>query len=326
MSEATTPDPVPQAPEATDEAPDTEAQDEAQEEKTLKALLRKAESAFAKGGKALLISRVECGKHCHAVYAYRLEQGHKDRAFTSKLIFNRLSVHADSARECDATLLAKLFKTVDLLADNPWDKKQEQPWHALTLGKLEDLSKLIDRADGTELYGVFDKAKAEQAKALFAWACGDGLKRPSRDDINNRVLELMDPAKYAERQAKAQAKAEEAKAGTAEEPDTDDKPEAPENLIPTETAPDATRPMPDWKDIGENMAALWLEAVKQQPGRGADVMVDFAKRIHWTAAAVKGLVAGIADGKDADKALQVMVDTIGDEYGIFPESEMADAA
>ena len=142
MSEATTPDPVPQAPEATDEAPDTEAQDEAQEEKTLKALLRKAESAFAKGGKALLISRVECGKHCHAVYAYRLEQGHKDRAFTSKLIFNRLSVHADSARECDATLLAKLFKTVDLLADNPWDKKHDQPWHALTLGKLEDLSAL----------------------------------------------------------------------------------------------------------------------------------------------------------------------------------------
>ena len=319
MSEATTLDPVQQAPE--EEAPDTEAQDEAQEEKTLNPLLRKAESAFAKGGKALLTSRVECGKHCHAVYAYRLEQGHKDRAFTSKLIFNRLSVHADSARECDASLLAKLFKTVDLLADNPWDKKQEQPWHALTLGKLEDLSKLIDRADSTELYGVFDKAKAEQAKALFAWACGDGLKRPSRDDINNRVLELMDPAKYAERQAKAQAKDR-----TAEEPDAGEQPDAPENLIPTETAPDGTRPMPDWKDIGENMAALWLEAVKQQPGRAGDVMMDFAKRIHWTAAAVKGLVAGIADGKDADKALQVLVDTIGDEYGIFPESEVADAA
>jgi hypothetical protein len=249
MSEATTLDPVQQAPE--EEAPDTEAQDEAQEEKTLNPLLRKAESAFAKGGKALLTSRVECGKHCHAVYAYRLEHGHKDRSFTSKLIFNRLSVHADSARECDASLLAKLFKTVDLLADKPWDKKHEQPWHALTLGMLEDSFKLIDRADGTELYGVFDKAKAEQAKALFAWACGDGLKRPSRDDINNRLLELMDPAKYAERQAKAQAKAEEAKDGTAEAPDTGEEPDAPENLIPTNTAPDATRSMPDWKDIGE---------------------------------------------------------------------------
>jgi hypothetical protein len=319
MSEATIANPVQQAPAPEDEAPDTEAQ----EEKTLNALLRKAKSAFVKGGKALLISRVECGKHCHAVYAYRLEQGHKDRAFTSKLIFNRLSVHADSARECDATLLAKLFKTVDLLADNPWDKKQDQPWQALTLGKLEDLSKLIDRADGTELYGVFDKGKAEQAKALFARACGDGLKRPSREDINNRVLELMDPAKYAERQAKAQARAEEAKEGTADEPDTHE-PDAPENLIPTEA--DQSRPMPDWKDIGENMAALWLEAVKQQPGRAGDVMMDFAKRIHWTAAALKGLVAGIADGKDADKALQVVIDTIGNEYGIFPESEVADAA
>src|SRR5207302_5932955 len=97
---------------------DAETQEEQapeQDEKQLNALLRKAEMAFAKGNKGLLLSRVECGKWCHAVYVLRLEQEHKDRAFTSKLIFNRLSVHADSKRECDGSELAKLYKAVELL-------------------------------------------------------------------------------------------------------------------------------------------------------------------------------------------------------------------
>src|SRR5262249_53763946 len=76
-----------QAPEQ--EAPEQEEAPE-QDEKQLNALLRKAESAFTKGNKGLLLSRVECGKWCHAIYTLRLEQGHKDRSFTSQLIFNRL--------------------------------------------------------------------------------------------------------------------------------------------------------------------------------------------------------------------------------------------
>src|SRR5207302_8051486 len=110
--------------------------------------------------------------------------------------------HADSKRECDGSELAGLFKTVELLADG-------DNWKSLSLGKLSDLSSLITRTEGGELYGVFDISKAEQAKALFTWACGDGLKRPSRDDIRSRVLELVNPAKYAEKQAEKQRKASE---------------------------------------------------------------------------------------------------------------------
>src|SRR6516165_9755342 len=162
----TVPPAQPEAPEPEEMEEEAQEQEEApeQDEKQLNALLRKAEAAFTKGNKGLLLSRVECGKWCHAVYVLRAAQGHKDRSFTSQLIFNRLAVHADSKRECDGSELAHLFKTVELLADG-------DNWKTLSLGKLIDLNILTARAEGSEVYGVFDVAKTEQAKALFAWAC-----------------------------------------------------------------------------------------------------------------------------------------------------------
>jgi hypothetical protein len=310
--------PEQEAPEQVEEREQEEEQAPEQDEKQLNALLRKAESAFTKGNKGLLLSRVECGKWCNEVYILRAAQGHKDRSFTSQLIFNRLAVHADSRRECDGSILAKLFKTVDLLAEG-------DNWKSLSLGKLEDLCSLVNRADGSEEYAVCDASKAEQAKALFTWACGDGLKRPSRDDIQSRVLELTNPAKYAEKQAERERKANEtasAKQGAGQE----EAPDAPENLIATEVQ---TRPAPNWKDVPDGMAALFQEGCKQQPGHSSDMMRDFAKQFVWTSAMVKGLIAGIADSKDgeaAEKALQTLVDAIAEEYSIFPAAELAEAA
>jgi hypothetical protein len=176
---------------------EAQAQDEAQEDEAppvdqrqLNTLLRKAEAAFTKGNKGLLLSRVECGKWCHAVYVLRQEQGHKDRSFTSQLIFNRLAVHADSKRECDASEFAKMYKAIELLADG-------DAWKALTVGKLYDILPLVARIDGTENYAIFKADRAEQAKALFAWACADGINKPSREDIHNCVLELTDPVKFS---------------------------------------------------------------------------------------------------------------------------------
>jgi hypothetical protein len=306
-----------------------EAQDEAQEEEAppaderqLNTLLRKAEAAFTKGNKGLLLSRVECGKWCHAVYVLRQEQGHKDRAFTSQLIFNRLAVHADSKRECDASELAKMYHTVTLLS-------QGDGWKSLTVGKVLDLLPLVARIDGAELYSAFDIAKIEQAKALFAWACGDGINKPSREDIHNRVLELTDPAKYAakvEKDAAKEAEKAAAKEAGAEAPEDDkDEQEAPANLIDTQARPAA----PDWKDVPEGMVALYREACKQAPGHAGDLLCQFAKELVWTGAMVKGLLAGIANSKDAEsavRALQVLVDDIGEEYSIYPESELAEAA
>jgi hypothetical protein len=339
MSESSVLDSIVQAHEALDTADATqeaskiavapEVEEEAQEEEAppaderqLNTLLRKAEAAFTKGNKGLLLSRVECGKWCHAVYVLRTEQGHKDRSFTSQLIFNRLAVHADSKRECDASELAKMYHVVTLLSEG-------DGWNSLTVGKVLDLLPLVSRVDGAELYSIFKADRAEQAKALFAWACGDGIDRPSREDIHNRVLELTDPAKYAakvEKDAAKEAEKAAAKAAGAEAPeDEEEKQEAPTNLIDTQARPAA----PDWKDVPEGMVALYREACKQAPGHAGDLLCQFAKELVWTSAMVKGLLAGIANSKDAEsavQALQVLVDDIGEEYSIYPDSELAEAA
>jgi hypothetical protein len=316
------------------EAPEDEEQDQEEEEqeapeqeddKQLNILLRKCEHAFAKGNKGLLLSRVECGKYCHAVYVLRAGQGHKDRKFTSTLIFNRLAIHADNPSECDADALARMYKLVELLCTpERWKAMSKQATHPLSIGKLKDMLTLVTRTEGTEDYAIFNVERMEDVKALFTWACGDGISKPSREDIRNRVIELTDPKKYAEKQQKAAEKAAQKDADKAVNDDPE--PDAPENLIPTETQ---TRPAPNWKDVPDGMAALFHEGCKQQPGHSSDMMRDFARQFVWTAEMVKGLVAGIGDSKDgeaAEQALQAMVDEIAEEYSIFPAAELKEAA
>src|SRR5262249_24500553 len=153
-----------------------------------------------------------------------------------------------------------------------------------------------------------------------------GLNKPSREDVDTRVLELMDPKKAEQKAAeKAAEKDQPAAADAPADADEEETPE-PENLVSTE--PDKTRPAPDWKDVPDGMAALLKEGCKQQPGHTADMIRDFAKQCVWTVPMVKGLIDGIARSKDAEaaqEAIQALVDTIGDEYGIFPESEYEEA-
>src|SRR5260370_32896093 len=77
--------------EATEPEQVTEPEAPEQDERLLNTLLRKAESAFTRGNKGLLLSRVECGKFCHAGYALRLEKGDKDAGFTASLIVNAVT-------------------------------------------------------------------------------------------------------------------------------------------------------------------------------------------------------------------------------------------
>jgi hypothetical protein len=87
--------------------------------------------------------------------------------------------------------------------------------------------------------------------------CGDGINKPSREDIHNRVLELTDSAKHAAKvekdAAKEAEKAAATKAAGAEAPEDEDKDgqEAPKNLIDTQARPAA----PHWKDVPEGMVA-----------------------------------------------------------------------
>ena len=140
----------------------------------------------------------------------------------------------------------------------------------------------------------------------------------------------MDPKKAAEREEqkaqKAAEAAEDGKDAPAEDAEEEEETPAPENLISTDSARPAA---PDWKDVPDGMVALYKEGCKQQPGHQADMMRDFAKQFVWTDAMVKGLIDGMANSKDAEsaqEAFQTLVDTIGDEYGIYPKSELEEAA
>jgi hypothetical protein len=104
--------------------------------------------------------------------------------------------YAQPARVRCQRIGAPLYKAVELLAP------AGDAWKGLTLGKLTDMLPLVTRIDGTEDYAIFSADRAEDATALFVWACGDGINKPSREDIHNRVLELTEPAKYARKQVR----------------------------------------------------------------------------------------------------------------------------
>ena len=73
------------------------------------------------------------------------------------------------------------------------------------------------------------------------------------------------------------------------------------------------------------MTAFFQEGCKRNVGKSHEMLAGFAKQLVWTNPMVKGLLDGLADSQDADsapEALQTIVDTIGDEYGIFPQSEL----
>src|SRR5262249_1932654 len=145
-------------------------------------------------------SRVECGKLAHDFFVERLKGGNKDRKFSAKLIFNRLAVHASSEREADGSELAHMYQTVQLLAKGA-------DWARLDIGRLLALGTLIVRVPDTEEYRVFSAEKETEAREIFAWACGDGLKKPSIAEIRERVLALVNPEEYAEKQVEGKRKA-----------------------------------------------------------------------------------------------------------------------
>src|SRR5262249_50549556 len=78
-------------------------------------------------------------------------------------------------------------------------------------------------------------------------------------------------------------------------------------------------------DVVGWMTAFFQEGCKRNVGKAHEMLQGFAKQLVWTNPMVKGLIDGIADSKDADSAQEVMqtiVDTIGEEYGIYPQSEL----
>jgi hypothetical protein len=271
-----TPDPEPEE--------EKEEGQEKQDEKLFQIALKKAIKAYCKGNKGLLLSRIEAGKYCHECFVIRQENGYKDRKLTGQIIFTALAIEADTRGDCDPNLLARMYQTVQILCGaDQWKAMCKLDHHPLTVGKLEDLSTLITRVDPTELYSIFDPKRLDDAKALFTWACGDGLKKVSRREIADKVQELKDPTKFAAKQE--ERKAEEAKKAKAKEQgdevDEDEEEEkdtpTPKNFIATQ--PDKSRPAPNWKDVGEGMGSLLNEGMKQEPTKTGEIRGQFLEQI-----------------------------------------------
>jgi hypothetical protein len=223
--DATTTAPAQEAPAQEESKPTPATELGKREEK----LLDKLESLFVAGSRKLLANRVECGKLAHDFFMERLKGGNKDRKFSAKLIFNRLAVHAGSEREADGSELAHMYQTVQLLATGA-------DWARLDIGRLLALRTLIVRVPDTE--------KEIAAREIFAWACGDGLKKPSIAEIRDRVLALVNPEEHAEKQTGKEANAkngtDSAKKESAEE---GKEAQAPDNLIATESRVLGRRPI-----------------------------------------------------------------------------------
>jgi hypothetical protein len=267
----------------TPEPEEEKEQDQKPDDKLFAIALKKAVKAYCKGNKGLLLSRIEAGKHCHECFVIRMENGYKDRKLTGQIIFNALAIEADSRADCQPDLLVKMYQTVQILCGaEQWKALCKLDHHPLTIGKLEDLSTLITRVDTTELYSIFDTKRLDDAKALFTWACGDGLKKVSRNEVADRVKELKDPVKFAatlEKRKEEEAEKAKMKEQGDEVDDEEEEEEAapPKNLIATQ--PDKDKRPVDWKDVGDGMAGLLNEGNKQMPQKIGEMRGQFLETI-----------------------------------------------
>ncbi len=164
--------------------------------------VKRAVAAFRKGTHALLVSRVECGQWCQEYYAWRLAAGLTKREDSTALLRAALSPYAEAPRDADPALFARLWNAASVLGggDAGWKK----PSTGLTLGKLEALSSLLVRPEGTETHALVREGIAEDAAGLWAVACDGGKGRIGRDELADRVLKLRDPDGWAVKHAPSQ--------------------------------------------------------------------------------------------------------------------------
>ncbi len=160
-------------------------------------LIGRAVTAFARGGKELLRARLEAGLWCHRYYAARLAAGCADRARSSKFLAAKLLPFAESKRDANPASLARLYNVARLLgglAEDMVTSGSALPGEGLTLTKLDALSPLVLRPEGTESYQFFsdDAVKQEAARALWDAACATGAARVGLGDLRQRVQALRD--------------------------------------------------------------------------------------------------------------------------------------
>jgi hypothetical protein len=163
------------------------------------ALLGHAVSAFRRGNQALLLARIECGYWCHLFYLAHAEDGPAGRRRATKLLASALAPFAESKRDARPADLARYWNIASVLGGvTPADLEAgRDALGALSLGKLEVLSPLVIRPEGTEDYQLFtdDPARQGAARALWAAACDGNVRR---QELAERVTALRDPEAHGE--------------------------------------------------------------------------------------------------------------------------------
>jgi hypothetical protein len=158
-------------------------------------LVERAVNAFRKGNRDLLVSRLETGLYCHLYYA----AGFTTRAQSTRFLAAALAPHAEGRRGRDANPagLARLWGCAECLGGlTAPDLAGGAALGALTLGRLEALSSLVLRPEGSEEYRLFsDDAEKQQAARALWGAAYEG--RVGLGELADRVLALRDPEKHA---------------------------------------------------------------------------------------------------------------------------------
>jgi hypothetical protein len=259
-----------------------------------KRLLDGAARAYAKGVGSLAEHWIKAGEYCHGYYNYRrFVLGHKREAATTALK-GRLMEYADDPQSADPSRLAGVYHVVKLLGDDTdtWIKRQ------VAYGKLLAMQSLVARDDTTEAYSVRPGVEPTQAQALFAAVVGKkGEPMMPLADVRQRVLELVDPEKAAEKakdKATAKARTEEEQA-TVSEPEDAPTAEGPArcnapNLLAVAKAGTA-------KDVAAMLVELLTGA--EDP---AAVMEEFGQLVDWN----PQLGTSLAKGMAASGAIKTM--------------------
>ena len=190
--------PAVQAPEETTLVP------AAQDAGPSKADIRKAdkladavEKCYAKAVAGLATQLVKTGGLVDEFLLHWRFTLNRQRSGGIKLLRGRLEMWDDCPSHCDVGLLQAGYHIVRLLSGGSDAWQKSLPWT-----KLVTMQGLVYRDDETEVYTIKPGVDEARARAVFTEAVGNEDVPPlPRADLTDRVLELVNPEKYQEKQA-----------------------------------------------------------------------------------------------------------------------------
>ncbi|HEX5271190.1 MAG TPA: hypothetical protein VFW33_11905, partial [Gemmataceae bacterium] len=162
----------------------------------------RAVAAFQRGSRCLMLSRLETGYWCYRYFVACLESG-ANRLATSRFLAAQLAPWAGSQRDGDPNTLARFWRVAHILggvsADDLTEGRAASQVGELSIGKMEVLSVLVIRPEGTEEGRFFSDDPDKQAAAKALWKLTiNGKSGITVKELARRVEALRDLATGAE--------------------------------------------------------------------------------------------------------------------------------